>query len=496
MTKRQIYRLFVFDFMGIASLMLPSLLAKNAGWYGILSIFLGYALASALLWMVERAMPRRVTKIEQIFLLIHSILIGSFVVYEFCILVQRCLVQEVSFAVVLFVLLATAFYTVKGGLKQRARVFEILYMPVMFLLGFLLFFSLKKVDLTRLVPSKQIQAMGVVESGYYVFFVFSIVYYLFLFSEKEQIKKAEVVKQVQGAMTVVSIFLGVLYFILIGTFGEGALARMQFPSVTLMSTIQWEGSFVKRLDAIMFGIWFFTLFALLDFYLFYGGKILHSLMPKKNKSGCIAVVLAFIAVLSMGMWYSNQMNTIIRYMKLIGAPVLIGFGILFFLLSLKGSKNTELEDRCFPMLVYLEIDSHSNEEKLSYVFKEKPKDPAAYGESKTIDYNHLKVLLLDKSIVQEKLEYEAFIRVMLEKEVFPRNTYVCICEDKDAILSMEEQIEEDLGSYLEDYLKKNQTHVVTLGDLIDDYCNEVEYNQIPQLEVKDNTFHLKNNSNP
>ena len=46
---------------------------------------------------------------------------------------------------------------------------------------------------------------------------------------------------------------------------------MEYPAVTMMSTIKITGGFLKRTDAFMLAIWFFTLFALLGGTAFYGG---------------------------------------------------------------------------------------------------------------------------------------------------------------------------------------------------------------------------------
>lgn len=64
-----------------------------------------------------------------------------------------------------------------------------------------------------------------------------------------------------------------LYLILIGLFGVEALAQMKFPAVTMMSRVQVTGGFLKRTDAFMFSIWFFTLYAMLNSMVFYSGNL-------------------------------------------------------------------------------------------------------------------------------------------------------------------------------------------------------------------------------
>ena len=61
------------------------------------------------------------------------------------------------------------------------------------------------------------------------------------------------------------------------------MATMRFPVVTIMSTIQFKGNFLKRMDALMLGVWFFTLYALLNLHLHYGVLLLGELGTKENQ---------------------------------------------------------------------------------------------------------------------------------------------------------------------------------------------------------------------
>lgn len=74
--------------------------------------------------------------------------------------------------------------------------------------------------------------------------------------------------------------LAVLYVILLGSFGSRSLTTMKYPAITLMSSIHLRGSFLKRLDAFMIAIWFFTLFALVTVFLFYAQELVQKLRKK------------------------------------------------------------------------------------------------------------------------------------------------------------------------------------------------------------------------
>lgn len=98
-------------------------------------------------------------------------------------------------------------------------------------------------------------------------------------------------------MLFAGILYAVLYLILLGIFGKNTLSVMEYPAVTMMSTIKITGGFLKRTDAFMLAIWFFTLFALLGGTAFYGGNLLSDLFGKKSawggKYGFFILVAAF-----------------------------------------------------------------------------------------------------------------------------------------------------------------------------------------------------------
>lgn len=64
---------------------------------------------------------------------------------------------------------------------------------------------------------------------------------------------------------------------------------MKYPAITLMSSIHLRGSFLKRLDAFMIAIWFFTLFALVTVFLFYAQELVQKLRKKIRIKNGISV---------------------------------------------------------------------------------------------------------------------------------------------------------------------------------------------------------------
>ena len=108
-----------------------------------------------------------------------------------------------------------------------------------------------------------------------------------------------------------------------------------------MSSIHLRGSFLKRLDAFMIAIWFFTLFALVTVFLFYAQELVQKLRKKDTHKkwylcGVMAAVFGVAEMLhqsSHGEWFRD-------YLLYIGIPLFL-FLPLFVLLWGKGKKRHE-----------------------------------------------------------------------------------------------------------------------------------------------------------
>ncbi len=187
-------------------------------------------------------------------------------------------------------------------------------------------------------------------------------------------------------------------------------------------------------------------------------------------------------------------------------------GVCLLLCLLIGCSGAELEERCFPQVVAVgyadgevlygmgfprvgssgQKDSQLKEIQVPIV-KEK-----SFEESKLVyeshlnqdaDYNHLKVLVMEESFLDEKSAYMEMLDVLAQTEDFPRNTYVCVVSDVEALMEMEENLPQDIGTYLEAYLDNhelNKGYMMTLGDLMDEKENEKMVIYLPFLKVEEN----------
>lgn len=158
---------------------------------------------------------------------------------------------------------------------------------------------------------------------------------------------------------------------------------------------------------------------------------------------------------------------------------------------LVGCSSTELEERCFPMAVLVEAENGKTTYYAS--FKEEKIEDVTHL-IKTPDYNHLKVLVFEDDLLEQQNQYNAMLEQLAETEEFPRNTYVCVVDDVEDLFELEKNITEDLGTYLEEYLKKHEEkkdRLLTLGDLLDERENQAMVLYLPYLEAEENFVEWK-----
>jgi hypothetical protein len=295
-SMRQIYRLFLFDFLGISTLVLPSFLSGAAGVYGGISIlaagFFGALYLCYLVWgrgkigtdlvtfLSDSSRAAVIKKVMGALLVLTHIASAGFTAALLAGMVKQSLIREENYALILFLALLVCAYIAGGSFPARAKVYEILFWFVVAPLVLMLVVAAKEIDLEFYMTQRAAAPAAVAGSAYQVFVCFGALFSVLLLP---QTKENSGVKNLENkkfgrcvglALLTAIVLLLAAYYLMLGVFGEAALASLRYPVVTLMSMIQFKGGFFKRMDAIMLGIWFFALSALLTMNLYYGGRLL------------------------------------------------------------------------------------------------------------------------------------------------------------------------------------------------------------------------------
>lgn len=193
--------------------------------------------------------------------------------------------------------------------------------------------------------------------------------------------------------------------------------------------------------------------------------------------------------------------------------------IFLAVLCLGGCGNTELEERNFPLAAAVTLtkenyqmafgfeqlkdvaDEKSEKENTSVLLAE-GKDCMelflhADGENPgEMDYNHLKALILNRSLLEDEKRLGAFLGYLEEENLFSRNTLLFVTEDKpDQVMEMDTVLKEPVGTYLNERIASDErfkdSEAVTLGSLFRIWENENENLWIPYINCAEDKMILE-----
>ncbi len=520
---RQVFRLLTYDFLGMGTLLLPTMLADTAGrdgifciLAGILSTFLYLKLLRYLLKGMKTSYPdflkQKCGKVCGYVLwggyFLYFILMASYTAYLFSTLMLNGLVENVSFYLVLLLILLLAFYGMAGGIEGRARVYEILFWFLMIPLFLMLFAACREVKPVYWSPIFVADGKEMLNGSYYVFFCYSMVS-IVLFLKEYVADRRKCVGAAEKAVWFSGGVFAVLYLILIGLFGAEALAQMKFPAVTMMSRVQITGGFLKRTDAFMFSIWFFTLYAMLNSMVFYSGNLAEKVIRDcggylEGKKRMLPYIILLLLVYGVAvLFYRNQqiLDSVTFLLWKIGTPfvvcvpvllcltgerknhkknvrVLVLVCFLFGCLFLQGCNVAELEDKAFPVLLNIRDQEDFQNVWLNH----------EYAGNKEVDYNHLKVVLIERSFLEKEAEVEDMLSMLEQEKEVPWNAYVMTTESCDRLAQTEGKLDTLLGNYLEELLENtsgiDQKAYPTLGMLYEEQANHLETLYIPFVDIE------------
>ena len=168
--------------------------------------------------------------------------------------------------------------------------------------------------------------------GIYLVVIFSGVIFLLPFLVGYATKKAQIVVAARQAAAFHFTINVAMFLILLGIFQEKALGRQRFPVVTLMSMVDLPGGFLKRQDAFMVAIWFFTLFAFLCTGLFYAQTALTQIFHTGKKFLVLLGVTAAVYGIS-GMFYRTAWaeGLYFKFLWYVGTPAVILIPVIAYL---------------------------------------------------------------------------------------------------------------------------------------------------------------------
>lgn len=485
---RQASRLLLFDLLGYSALLVPSTIAQTAGRDGIFSILIGIT-AGFLYLRILKAVTcrlqgsyseclmstfgRMLGNVIKVAYFLYFLLLAGRVASIFAELVVEELLEK-QFRLILLIIMVLVYYGVSGGMEGRARVYEILFWILLIPLFIMMLLALPTVDVDYWLPVMVESPVSILKGGYQVFLCISVLFLVPFLAEYVS-GNGQVYSCAKRALSWTGLILGVLYLILLGMFGTEALATLDYPAVTMMSRIQMTGGFLKRTDALMFGIWFFTLYALINSLVFFAGRLWP--LEKKGTTFWLLGETVVVYLLANAFYYSEGFLMLYeKFFFYVGTPFVVLVPVLVCLM-LSGCAATELENREFPTLLTVSAESDFANEWLN----------GLQEGTKKVDYNHLKVILLERDFLEKEESMAEMLALLKEDKNVPLNAYVVATDTLKELEESEEGLEKPLGDYLEELLEhgdtvKKETYP-TIGMLYQEIENRKETLYIPIVSL-------------
>lgn len=152
--------------------------------------------------------------------------------------------------------------------------------------------------------------------------------------------------------------------------------------------------------------------------------------------------------------------------------LLMGIAVM---LLFSGCSNTQVENREFPAILTVTSESDFSKEWLN----------GLQEGNKKIDYNHLKVVLIERAFLENEVAMTEMLSVLKADKNVPLNAYVVTTESVEELT--EAGLSEPLGDYLEKLLEKGDTvkkeTYPTLGLLYQEEENRMETLFIPCVSL-------------
>lgn len=536
-STRQFGRLLTLELFGVTTVLLPAILCQIVGRDGVTALIGGVILTmlyGCVLKIIAkhagRSLQQTLKQHNRIYyevflfvMIIQMVLMGVWALTLVSEMSRDILLAQTDVRVIIITFGIVSLIGACKGMECRGRMAEVLYLFLLIPFLVLLVLAARQVDTGRFEPLFSRQASTIALGSYEVFIVFQGVT-LGFFALPYLKNQKEFSKGVRKSVLLNGAFCLLLLIVAVGIFGIKGSASQKWLAVNLMTTPEFPGGFVERLDVLMVTIWIVALFFFVSGTMFYGGKMLGRLFNmKQERTGLIALGTIIIAGAVLAGDKNISYYIYMNYMKYIGVPLLLFVLLLVWwrihpkkmvsaavclsliAMGLSGcAKGVELEDREF--LLALGVDYSEDGVQFYYGLSSENSGDAkgegkpaiqltaddiydmenAYGQNsdRYLDCNHLKAIIIGKGLATNQEQLIAFLQYIETNEKFARNVKVFAAEDDlDSIFSLQEGMNTSLGEYLENlYIDSNyytERQSVSLGDLLNHWHDYDEMLMVP-----------------
>ncbi len=408
-------------------------------------------------------------------------------------------------------ILLICMYGASKGLEARGRLAEIIIYFVFIFLILAVFFMVGNFDYNNFLPIMKNSYIDTFKGGLVVFFGLSGIIYIYLVYPFVDNKK-QFTKSAVSAVSVIGLIMLVIVIITQGTFGINAVNSMNWPLLELISSVETNGSFVERQDALVISFWIFIIFASINAGIYYSSFLMHCINPKiKIKYYMLGTVIIILgeSMLSLGEEYLIYlllffMVVLPLFITLSVKKVGVNSIILLLLISQSGCQDKiSLENRSFPLTIGIDkiedefhltysiplsiqpseskkVTKESTGKTLEIAIKNMDKNSA-----KKIDYKHVKSIIFGKDFLNDEDMMKEVLKKINESPLNNKTLILGSDLTSKEVIKSQESTEEVLGQYISSYYKGNSSfYNMELLEVSEKLKNSVVV--IPKISVDDN----------
>lgn len=335
------------------------------------------------------------------------------------------LIPEVSSFFVLAITLACIIYCINGGIEARGRACELLFYFVLIPILIICLMLAPKIEPANLLPEFNMNLKDALLDFLLLAWFFIPAEMLFLakdcYDNTDKVRANVYAGIVLSALVIIGIFAAA-----VGVYGGETVAKMDRPVLRLMQISGIPGDFLNRQDGIMSVFLIISLFASAWALIYHINEMIKNLfLQNRNLKTALKVSTVAVIIVVFAFFVFNGKHK----EKIIAANV----------------GGTELEERKFVMSIIAyqgeesldfvyEIASSSTESQFEIISAEnldKAEETFEFTNGSYVDYSHMKVLLLDKEVLENVDLMKKIVNDMSHNLKLAENIVVCAIDLTD-----------------------------------------------------------------
>lgn len=321
-SHRQLFRQLVLGQLGIYLVTVP-VTSYLEGRQGVLSLLLmGVLFFAASIFFIrmkpcylspERYMGKYAGKIFCLLHLSYLFITGVFLLLVTSRITGRFFIESSRPFVIITVTAVVCYLGSHQGLERRARMAEICFPIILFVLAVMFLLSVTRIEGIYLEKTGFMSLQGLIQGCYRVFCTFLPVFFLpFTLGNVDRAGNAG--KALNGSVFLLLGVLSAALILLQGVFGAGGYVQKSYPLFDMMAGVDLPGDFLERVDIFFIAAVMFCIFFAVGSIFFYN----HELLKRGHMEKGAPYLAAGILVCALGCekagisleWYREVLHNI------------------------------------------------------------------------------------------------------------------------------------------------------------------------------------------